>query len=594
MMNCKLRHFFAFICLAFLSCSCKKTFSVLPSTDVPAGFDSVIQIKKWLTIGPFEFDTITGSPETSFFYEDLKPYGIEEGEQIDDAAVKKLLRKGAGVFISDEITLMTRLSKYVSGSIENKSNFYMIAKVNSAQNQDVTLMIDGAHSYAGWLNGEKLIEIRRKYSTTKTTEHFLNVSLKKGENIFFFKVNRGTNLVAWDLFCAIAPFHEAGRLFRVNYAGDFVVNPLVTDSLEIYAGPYMSGKVEVVDGEDKTVAEGSFHNQNFFVISGLNRLPAGFYKTILIVGGEKMEEMIFMGEYNTYAEQATVDAAKFTGSSSSMEDVKAALHVANHFKDMSVDMHSPSDIRYRNRNKVFWGYALNRMLHHAVPSTQIMTYRDEDGNSGEFIFYNGNRQRQNVPLAIIVPCALSGESLLEDWYVSHLELMEADHALASQYGFALALIYAGGKHYSAEKTEKEIAAIIKRLVKEYNIDQNNLFLIAECEGGRRALVQLSLSSGRFAACALTSPITLSRGSEEEAPINLIPRMGNTPIVITHGINDDVVPLEESRRFVEAAQKQGLPVEYLETGESHNSINKDVRRFAFEFFSKIIQTGLALQ
>ena len=91
--------------------------------------------------------------------------------------------------------------------------------------------------------------------------------------------------------------------------------------------------------------------------------------------------------------------------------------------------------------------------------------------------------------------------------------------------------------------------------------------------------------GRYAACAVTSPITLSRGMEREAPINLIPLMGNTPITITHGVNDDNVSVEDSRRFVAEAQKLGLPVEYTETDESHTFINKDYRRYAFEFFSR---------
>ena len=167
----------------------------------------------------------------------------------------------------------------------------------------------------------------------------------------------------------------------------------------------------------------------------------------------------------------------------------------------------------------------------------------------------------------------------------HLVEIEPYNALAAQYGFALAWIYAGGKNYSSNKTEKEITAIINRLKTEYDIDSRNIFISGECEGGRRALVQLARTPEKYAACAAITPVTMT-GGFDGIPINLIPKMGKVPVLIKCGNNDRPVYVEHSRRFVSESRKYDLPVVYIETEESHDYINGDHKRIVFEFFYKI--------
>ena len=562
----------------------------LPAIEVPAELDSVIEIKRWLAIGPFEFDTLQTNVFDSFYTEDLEQFGITKGS-ISLAGIKKMTEKGIGVFIIDQRTVKIRLFNYMNDITKNTSNVYLVAKINSVKAQDAALILDGSHCYAGWLNGEKLIEIRKKYSTLKVGDRFVKVSLKKGENTLFFKVNRGTNKESWDLCCAIAPLHEADRIYRVNYDGDFVEKPVFNDSVIIYTGLYMSGKAEVLDFDNRIVAAGSFNYQltdeNSFVISGLDGLPDGFYKTILKVDGKRMEQTIYKGDYEKFVKQANDFVSKIDGSNSHIDDLKSAMYLVNFLRNSRPwNSESPSNSRYFCRNLVFWGYSLHSMLQNTAPATQIMTYRNENGYSREFIFHVGDSQHQNIPLIIVLPYEMITESLLEDWYTSNIDFIEGDNTLADEYGFAIAFIYAEGKNYSVDKTEKEITAVINRIETECNIDRGNIFLFGECVGGRRALVQLSRSPERYAACAVSSPITLS-GNADDIPVNLIPQMGNTPIMIRHGINDEVVPIDHSRIFVAEARKYNLSIDYRESNDSHVYINNDYRRYAFEFFSRIL-------
>ena len=246
---------------------------------------------------------------------------------------------------------------------------------------------------------------------------------------------------------------------------------------------------------------------------------------------------------------------------------------------------TPSDIRYINRNKVFWGYALYRMLQDSIPPTRIMTYQDRTGNSREFIFHKDDKLRKDIPLVIVVPHSLKGSIFLNEWYVSNLDQIVQDQTLADQYGCAIAWIYGYGKDYSPEKMDMEIASVIKRLNSEYDIDNRAIFLLGTCVGGYRALIQLARNPERYACCALRAPETLTRGIHVIPPIELIPSMGNTHIIIEHGANDDHTSVEHSRRFVSKAKEYGLPVTYIETSWGNDYVNNDFNRFAFEFFRK---------
>jgi len=579
-----------FLMIAFCCCSkqadVKVVISDFPSVAIPERMDESVEIKHWLAIGAFEFYPLLTNPQESFSRKDLKRYGIKEG-WIDSQGIEKAQKKGAKVFLIETTSPQLRLFKYINGRIGNKSNFYLVSKIISEKAQEVTLITDGSCSYAVWLNGDKQIEVRGKHNLNKAGDRFTNISLKEGENLLFIKISRGTNKKSWDLICAITSLRESERIFRVNYAGDFVVNPIVNKSLEVYAGPFLKGSVEIVDEHGVIITVTSFENHNTnaqpFVISGLDRLKEGFYTVILIVGDEKIRQIIYKGDYEKFVKSIKKNVDKQADNSLYTNDLRVACQRVDYLNNRPGDPGSPSETRYLNRNRVFWAYSLHEMLQKNA-ATQLMTYENQKGELGVFIFHKDSKLAQNCPLVIIIPSSLQGSSMIEDWYTGNLDQIETDNTLSDEYGMAVVWIYAGGKHYSSAQTEKEITAVINRL--HSVIDTQRVFITGDCEGGRRALVQLAVSPGRYAACVAASPITLS-GGNDGIPINLIDKMGNIPIMIRHGREDDVSPVENSRRFFAEAQKMNLQVEYTEVAGSHVNIRKDGHRYIFEYFSQII-------
>ncbi len=581
-----------FLCLLVTLGGCTKQDDVtvqlsdLPAVAIPSQIDAVIEIKRWLAIGPFSFNPLFVDPVKSFERKDLRRYGIKEG-LIDAQGIEKVQKQGLSVFLINEPSPQIKLFDYVYFRPEKKSNFYLVSRIFLEKEQDAALIIDGSYSYAAWLNGEKLVEVRGKHNVNKTGDRFVNITLKEGENLLFVKVNRGSNRISWDVVCAVTSRSESERIFRVNYAGDFVLNPIVNKSLEIYAGPYLNGIVDITDEKGQSVAGCSFQNQNTntrsVVVSGLSGLNDGFYTATLILGDEKLRQVIYKGDYSKYVKTTTKRIAEQASNSLYMEDLKAACQRVDYLNNQPGDPHSLSETRFLNRNRVFWGYSLLRMLQKNA-TTQWMTYENREGVQGVFIFHKDSKLSHNIPLVIIVPPALQGSTLIEDWYTSNLDQIETDKTLADEYGLAVVWLYAGGRNYSSIETEKEITDVISRLQSEYDIER--IFITGDCEGGRRALVQLALSPGRYAACVASSPLTLI-GGDDGVPVNLISQMGPVPILIRHGRDDAASSVENSRRFYAEAQKLNRPVVYEEVEGGHLSFSKDGHRFVFAFFSQLV-------
>jgi hypothetical protein len=112
----------------------------------------------------------------------------------------------------------------------------------------------------------------------------------------------------------------------------------------------------------------------------------GFYKIRLTVGEEILEKMIYKGDYPLFVNEIKTNVSAINCSSLYSEDLKAAMQRVDFLNDKPGDTNSSSETRYLNRNRVFWGYSLYKMLH-GNALTQLMTYKDNDNYRGIFKVY---------------------------------------------------------------------------------------------------------------------------------------------------------------------------------------------------------------
>jgi len=183
------------------------------------------------------------------------------------------------------------------------------------------------------------------------------------------------------------------------------------------------------------------------------------------------------------------------------------------------------------------------------------------------------------PVILMIPWALDENNFITDCYYSNLDQMHMDMHLADQAGFSIAWPFLRGTNYSVKSADIEIAGIIKSLLADYSIDPGNIFLDGDCVGGYRALLLASRNPDLFAGVAVHGPVT--QGQAGHGPVNLVRNLSNVPTCIVHGIDDQVVPIQYSRKYKREAEKFGVSIDLIEKEGGKYSITKAYHTDSFQ-------------
>ncbi len=110
--------------------------------------------------------------------------------------------------------------------------------------------------------------------------------------------------------------------------------------------------------------------------------------------------------------------------------------------------------------------------------------------------------------------------------------------------------------------EDDIDVSLDQTCREYNIDEDRVYLTGLSMGGFGTWIYGALHRDRFAALR---PIG-GGGDGDDAPA-----LAGIPVWAFHGAQDTVVPIEESRKMVEALRAAGGDVRFTEYPDAdHNS------------------------
>mgnify|MGYP000942309594 CR=1 FL=1 len=573
----------------------------LPEITLPFELDEIIEVKDWIALGPFSFNTRKQAPQNTFLNEDLAKYKIDEDNFLYDD-ISKINRKDLAPFMISQTNGFIKLFDYAGEMIEDKSNFYLCSSIFSPIEREVTLIVDGSNSYKLWFNQQTILNVTRKHNTNKVGDRFVNVKLKKGSNLLFVKVNRGSNVKSWGFVLGISSVSKAKEVYINNYFSDFIQNPIITDSIQIYTGPYSDCEIQIMDEGNNLIIKDTVTPYNInvadanFTVSGLSTLENGFYNCRLYFAEDSIEEFFYKGNYIDLIEKIDTDIRDLEISEKEKNDLQAGLQRVSFLSNEEVSDFSSSEIRILNKNRVYWAKAIKESVSYAettkslrgIAGTSLRTYTSNKSDRiYHFVFHVGNNVllKPKIPLIIAVPYALEGESMTEDWYLSNLDQIEIDNKMADDHGFAIVWVYMGGKSYTPQIGREDVISVIERIRESYDIDTTQIYVLGDCEGGRRALLLVERNPDLFSGIAVTSPIT-SFDYWNEAPINYVENLYNVPIVIEHGENDEVSTVENSRQFVADALNSGYSPKYIETKNSHLTFSKDYRRYAFIFFDSI--------
>jgi dipeptidyl aminopeptidase/acylaminoacyl peptidase len=167
---------------------------------------------------------------------------------------------------------------------------------------------------------------------------------------------------------------------------------------------------------------------------------------------------------------------------------------------------------------------------------------------------------------------------------------------------------------------RDVHRILDEVVATRGYSRESVALVGSSAGGMTALCTAARFPGVAAAVAVAYPVTdiaaLDEGthrfeahynrsligapeetiaiSKERSPVSLAEPLSRTSILIVHGSDDPVVPIEQSRRLVESLREYGADVEFtVFEGEGHGFRSIDNKVDEFERMERFFERSLGI-
>jgi len=131
-----------------------------------------------------------------------------------------------------------------------------------------------------------------------------------------------------------------------------------------------------------------------------------------------------------------------------------------------------------------------------------------------------------------------------------------------------------------ELSEKDAMNVLDMVRREFNIDNNRIYLMGHSMGGAGTLHLGVKYPDIWAALAPIAPAAFGLSPDS---LKAIPK---TPIIFVHGDADELVPVSISQQWVEKAKELGMTYEYNEMpGVTHGPIIEEALPSIYAFFAK---------
>jgi hypothetical protein len=549
-----------FILLATISCS--RNDNIFPVLEYPEKTDTIFEIKEWLVIGPFTFDTLLHKPDETFDIEENSIYGFNE-KGISQRIYKKLLKSRYIPFYANRKNAVLNLFDYLNGTKEDKSNFYAYTTINCKDDKELVMLCDGSNSYAVWINGEKVQETKGRKDAYKIADKFVKVRLKKGKNLVFAKINRSNNIESWKLIVGFTSPDRAKKLFLTNYRNDFISNPISNKHLHIYTGPFNSGTVSIHKNEmrfDYPFGPADI-NDGILKIELPQSLPVGYYECSMKLDSTKLTSHFFAGGPEKYFEKILKNDFYNALDSNTIYDLRCNnpflswLNI-NAREELSAEKKGRQDLTLaewgKNYLETFEYLEINGNLKNKPGLTIKSIRNDSSFDNSPFLFYVSKslvESEKRYPLVIMVINDTIHKSLTESEFLNTINQIKIDSRLADEQGLAVCWLFMNGKDFNLSQGVNEISLVLKKLTLDYpTIDTNYVFLFGEANGGCRAMQLAQVQPHRYMGLALYNPFTCDESGRQKL-LDLVGNLLNLHVLLLHGQKFEGSPFKSFGLFV---------------------------------------------
>jgi predicted peptidase len=134
-----------------------------------------------------------------------------------------------------------------------------------------------------------------------------------------------------------------------------------------------------------------------------------------------------------------------------------------------------------------------------------------------------------------------------------------------------------------ELSEKDVMNVLAMVRKEFNVDDQRIYLMGHSMGGAGALFLGGKYANIFAAVGAEAPAAFWQTRKQ----TLQPmKDAKVPVMIVHGDADEVVPVTNSEGWVDGMKELNMEYEFVkQPGISHGPVIESGQKPIFEFFAK---------
>ncbi len=142
----------------------------------------------------------------------------------------------------------------------------------------------------------------------------------------------------------------------------------------------------------------------------------------------------------------------------------------------------------------------------------------------------------------------------------------------------------------AELSEKDVMNVLAMMQKEFNVDENRIYLMGHSMGGAGTLFLGQKYKEKWAAIAAIAPaafMMLQNRAEILTPI----KEAGIPVMLVQGNKDDVVPASYAHQWINTMKELNIEYYYLEFPYGdHGTVINDSMTDIFRFFAAHIKGG----
>jgi len=342
-------------------------------------------------------------------------------------------------------------------------------------------------------------------------------------------------------------------------------------------------------------------------------VPEGVYRSRVVISDEIFEEPIYIGDVRrplndwrrTSLARLRFGARQVRWDASALVIRYAHLLSSEHYKPSDVVWQKKMIFLARELEEIRRSVLSNDLAYKHRPGLHLQAYKSTIDFAVQYYMVYVPRAYTGRPVPLVLhihPTMSIHRPFLKSLVVAHPYDVEALCQQAEKHGFAILWPWARGNSRGNAIGTSDVLEALLAVQRNFEINQDKIYVEGTCEGGTEALLLAARFPQRFAAVAAIAPITdetamgdsaahrptapprLDAWAKLNSPMALAPNLSNLPVMILHGQNDEMIPLAQSRDFVDACQQVGIKPQFSvlpNTGHSYAPV--EPVNLVFDFF-----------